>query len=338
MKLEKPLFNYMADNAKWIERSNNAYLNDLPSYEKIKAKLSTLPRARVYVGKPGNWGRQFTVGEVPVYMNLSRDGYPVIGFLPQSWSPNSDPEQFFDENRLEFYDLYKVGFSILPEDVKPPEFAKLIAREGKYYLYEINSAGWFDTGTTSIAVKSKKTDLLNITRLWFGSKFLINKEYPTIDLSKKTPDGKKWYIQMTDLNNFINLNDEKVRNIWQANPFGDDVSISAGSGRRDRILLKNQQVLVNGYKAQVEIREECKNCITVLKQSYHPNWQVKVNGEKVSTFPVFPFYIGIELREKGNYDLKVQYKPSYLKIFLLLTEIIVFAFFIRKKLITKKET
>src|SRR3990167_1482478 len=225
--LEQPLISYAKDNAVWIERSNKAYLQDLASYEKIKAKLANLPKARIYVGKPGNWGRQFTVGEVPVYMVLSQDGLPVIGFLPESWSPNSDPEQFFDEIKLEFYHLYKVGYSILPQDIKAPDFAKLIAKEGKYNLYKINASGWFDFGQSSIAVKSKKTNLLNITRLWFESELFKTSDYPKIDLSQNLPDGKRWYLKMTDKNNFINLNDGIERNIWRANPF--DATISSRS-------------------------------------------------------------------------------------------------------------
>ena len=118
--LEIPLIKYAKDNAAWIARSNKAYLKDLPDYEKIKNRLAKLPKARVYVGRPGNWGRNFTVGEVPLYMVLSQDGFAVIGFLPESWSPNSDPEEFFDENRLDFYNLYNSGYAGFPDNIKPP--------------------------------------------------------------------------------------------------------------------------------------------------------------------------------------------------------------------------
>ncbi len=335
--LEKPLIAYMKDNATWIERSNKAYQMDLSAYEKVKAKLNSVPRTQVYVGKPGNWGRNFTVGEVPLYMNLSRDGYPVIGFLPESWSPNSDPEQFFDENKKEFYDLYNVGFSVLPDNIKPPHFAKLVLKEGKYALYKIDTGGsaqrtdrqaqlggWFDAGATHIAVKGKKTDLLNVTRLWFGSKLFTEKEYPMIDLSKNAPDGKKWYIEMTDLNNFINLNDGVKRSIWASNLFGGSITALPESNKSSEIQINDQTVLPDEYKAQLEVKSDCQNCIVVLKQSFHPNWQVTMNGEKVPTFAVFPFYIGFPLEKKGSYTVVAVYKPNRLKIILVIGEVVVF--------------
>ncbi|MBI4225851.1 hypothetical protein HY612_01940 [Candidatus Roizmanbacteria bacterium] len=317
--LEQPLIKYSKDNTAWIERSNKAYLKDLPAYKKIKAKLKILPKARVYVGRPGNWGRQFTVGEVPLYMVMSQDGFPVIGFLPESWSPNSDPEQFFKENDINFYNLYNVGYSILPENIKPPNFAKFIIKAGRYNLYQIETTGWFELGQSSIALKLKKTNLLNATRLWFGSKMLKDKDYPKIDLSKDQPDGKRWYIEMVDRNNFINLNDGKERNIWNANPFSTNLKRSYQDGM---FSASSERILPNGYEVQVKIKQQCDKCIVVLKQSFHPNWVVKLNGERVKTFPVFPFYIGIPLEKSGNYDVSAIYKPGGLKVFLILIEII----------------
>ncbi|OGK25501.1 hypothetical protein A3A46_02785 [Candidatus Roizmanbacteria bacterium RIFCSPLOWO2_01_FULL_37_13] len=333
--LEQPLIKYTKDNAVWIERSNKAYLNDLPSYEKIRAKLTGLPKARVYVGRPGNWGKQFTVGEIPLYMVLSQDGFPVIGFLPESWSPNSDPEQFFDENKIEFYNLYNIGYSVLPDNIKPPDFTKLILKEGKLNLYEIKTNGWFGFGESSIAIKSKKTNLLNMTRLWFESKMFEAGDYPMIDLSKNPPDGKRWYIEMTDKNNFINLNDRIERNIWRANPF--ETTISSRSFQDGSFLFKNQAATPNGYRGEVKVDGDCQNCIVVLKQSYHPNWQVRLNGEKVNTFPVFPFYIGISLEKAGNYDVVAEYKPAGLKVILVWIEILVGSYFLGRYLISRSK-
>ena len=331
--LEQPLISYAKDNAVWIERSNKAYLQDLASYEKIKAKLANLPKARIYVGKPGNWGRQFTVGEVPVYMVLSQDGLPVIGFLPESWSPNSDPEQFFDEIKLEFYHLYKVGYSILPQDIKAPDFAKLIAKEGKYNLYKINASGWFDFGQSSIAVKSKKTNLLNITRLWFESELFKTSDYPKIDLSQNLPDGKRWYLKMTDKNNFINLNDGIERNIWRANPF--DATISSRSLLKHTTVVEDQETVTNGYKASLRVNEGCQNCILVLKQSFHPNWEVRLNKEKVKTFPVFPFYLGVAIEKPGRYEIEAVYKPGFLKVILVWLEIFALGYILIRILVKK---
>ncbi len=324
--LEQPVVKYAEDNNNWITRSNNAYLYDLDSYNKIKAKLASLPPARVYAGRPGNWGKNFYVGETPMYMNLSRDGFPTIEFLPESWSPNSDPEQFFDENNLEYYNLYNVGYSVLPPEINPPSFAKLILKEGRYSLYQIPTSGWFDFGKANLMIRSPKTDLLNITRLWFGSKSFKSGYHPVIDLNSKesldsTPlwSGKLWQIQMTDLNHFVNLNDGKERDIWVGNPF---------DALRDQTFSKTtfsqSQVLVNGYQTEVTINKDCKNCFIILKQSFHPNWKVILDGSIVSPFPVFPFFIGIPVETAGTHKIVATYEPGTLKVILVWVEILGF--------------
>ncbi|MBI2641595.1 hypothetical protein HYW87_03315, partial [Candidatus Roizmanbacteria bacterium] len=317
---EKPVMKYAQENNDMIVKSNKAYQIDLPHYGRIKAKLNALPRARLYVGKPGNWGRLFTVGQTPVYMALSQDGYSVIGFLPESWSPNSDPEQFFNENNLDFYKLYNVGYSILPDTVTPPSFAKLVVKEGKYSLYKMPLEGWFTVGKSTVLVRSKKTDLLTMTRLWFGSNFLREGNYPTIELKKsvsKIPSSNwvdtRWQIQITESNNYVNLNDRIERNIWNADPFNKTHTVVLPTG----IQKLSEETLPNGYKARLMIKEECKGCILILKQSFHPNWQVKINGQRVNSFPVFPFYIGIPLKNQGSINIVATYKVNPLKIVLV---------------------
>lgn len=343
--LEQPLVNYAKDNTVWIDRSNRAYQYDLPAYTKIKDKLETLPKGRLNVGKPGNWGRQFTVGETPLYMQMSQDGFPVIGFLPESWSPNSDTEQFFDENNQDFYNLYNVRYSILPQAIKPPAFAKLITTQGKYNLYQIKTMGWFDWGKSNIMVRSKKTDLLNITRLWFGSDLIKDKNYPVIDLSSDRSDeptqewaGKLWQIQMTDKNNFVNLNDKKERNIWLADPMKVTYTNTVRPSNNGTFTLKNEEVVPNGYKVHLEANKDCTNCILILKQSYHPNWELKINREKVQTFPVFPFYIGVLLENKGSYTIEATYRQIFLKKILLVLEILFLIFLVSHVLFRKTNT
>lgn len=323
--LEKPVIKYANDNNLWILRSNISYLLDLSDFNKLEAKLSELPQARVYAGRPGNWGRNFFVGETPLYMALSRDGFSVIGFLPESWSMNSDPEQFFDENNILFYDLYNVRYSILPTQVVPPKFAKPLFKAGKFNLYEIKTDGWVAFGKSRMMVRSRKTDLLNATRLWFDSDMLKAADYPVIEVNNTISldpsdrwSGKLWQVQLTDLNHFINLNDQKERDIWLANPF------SALSEKSTSVSLvsKNEQKLPNGYAVNIHLDKDCGNCILLLKQSYHPDWQAILDGSRVSTFPVFPFYVGIQIEKAGNHHISFEYEPNNYKVILVWLEIL----------------
>lgn len=324
--LEKPVIKYVKDNQEMIIRANIAYQKDYPDYKKITDRLRSLPKARVYPGRPGNWGKDFKVGDTQVYMALSRDGFATVGFLPESWSPNSDTEQFFNEDSLDYYRLYNVGYLILPADKKAPEFAKLIDKAGNYLLYSVPTDGWFSFGRSTVTVSAKKTDLLNVIRLWFGSS-LFMKNYPEISLGTRLePSSNKKDIKMVDLNNYLDKDENKT--VWQENPF-----LSMSETVRLPAWQKTQEtVLVNGYFTRIELKEDCDNCLMVFKQSYNPNWQVYLNSKRVKTVPVFPFFIGIPINNTGSYTIQATYEPSIIKIILIIVELGLFAVIYIKRL------
>lgn len=318
--IEKPIVNYVKDNDAWIERSNRDYQKNYNDYQVIINSLKKLPPARVYAGRPGNWGRNFKIGDTQIYMALSQDGFPTIGFLPQSWSPNSDTEQFFDEENPKHYDLYNVGYLVLPSQKKPPQFVKLIVKKGKFSLYKVDSEGWFTLGKSSLEVMSKKTNLANITHLWFYSYMFTNKDYPVIVLNNKKFTFVDRTIKMSGLNNY---NDDI--NIWQTNPLSGS-QVKFESTILDKVEKKNPQ----GYSVNFRLKNKCENCVLILKQTFHPNWQILVNGKKQAVFPVFPFFIGIPLNKPGNYKIEAIYQPSILKIFLLFLTLFFFIFIFKK--------
>ena len=92
--------------------------------------------------------------------------------------------------------------------------------------------------------------------------------------------------------------------------------------------MGSQKTTSNGYKVRARVSKDCQNCLLILKQSFHPNWQVRLNGQAVRTFPVFPFYIGIPLEKAGNYEVRAEYKPGSLKVALVWLEILVGGFFL----------
>ncbi len=314
--MEKPIIKYVKDNNDWIEKSNLSYQKDLNDYQIVVSTIKKLPSARVYGGRPGNWGKEFKIGDTQIYMALSRDGLPTVGFLPQSWSPNSDAEQFFDEENPKHYDLYNVGYLVLPTEKKPPQFAKLITKNGKFSLYKVESEGWFSLGKSNLEVLSKKTDLANITHLWFYSPMFENKDYPVIALNNEKITFVDRVIKMSGKNNY-----DSNKNIWKENP------LLVGQEKFGPVILdKVETKIPQGYSISFRLENQCKNCVLIFKQTFHPNWEILVNGKKQNAFPVFPFFIGVQLVEPGNYKIAATYKPSSLKILLLILSIIFFAF------------
>jgi len=318
--IEKPIINYVKDNDAWIERSNIDYQKNINDYKAIINSLKKLPPARVYAGRPGNWGRDFKIGDTQIYMALSQDGFPTIGFLPQSWSPNSDAEQFFDEENPKHYNLYNVGYLVLPIEKKPPKFAKLIIKKGKFSLYKIDSEGWFTLGKSSLEVITNKNDLVNIVHLWFYSPMFANKDYPVIALNNEKLTFVDRTIKMSGQNGYDNN-----KNIWKENPL-----LVVQEKFEQTILNKVEKKISQGYSISFQLKSKCDNCILILKQTFHPNWKILVNGENKVAFPVFPFYIGIPLNEPSDYKIEAIYQPSILKIFLLFFTLFFFVFLLKK--------
>jgi len=91
--------------------------------------------------------------------------------------------------------------------------------------------------------------------------------------------------------------------------------------------------LTSGYSATFKLTKDCSYCVAVLKQTYHPNWQIKVNEEPVKAYPVFPFYIGIPIQKAGSYKIEAVYRPNSLKIgLLIITVMVTVVYLFRKKL------
>lgn len=317
--IEKPIINYVKDNDVWIVRSNADYQKNIRDYQTIVDSLRKLPSARVYAGRPGNWGRDFKIGDTQIYMALSSDGFPTIGFLPQSWSPNSDAEQFFDEEKLDHYNLYNVGYLVLPSDKKPPQFAKLVVKKGKFSLYQVDSEGWFTLGKSSLQVTTNKNNLINIAHLWFYSPMFLNKNYPAIALNNE----KYTFVDSTITMSEQNIFDKNIP-IWKENPmYGNQEKFE------QKLINKTEKKFPQGYSVNFKLESKCRNCVLVLKQTFHPNWQITVNGKKRKAFPVFPFFIGIQINEPGDYQISATYESSSLKIIMLFLCLITFVIFWR---------
>ncbi|MDH7475906.1 MAG: hypothetical protein QHH09_00340 [Microgenomates group bacterium] len=314
IRAEKPIVKYAWENDLWLNQANDSYRQELPDYQALVNKLKQLPRGRIYVGRPGNWGRDFKVGHTALYMALTRDGFPVVGFAPESWSPTSESDQFFNEADIDYYDIFNSRYLVTPNNFKAPSFAKHLGKFGKYNLYEIKTDGWFTFGKVPFEVTSKKDELINLVKFWLEVGFK-NHQYPRINFPNVQTNytGKK--IKIVDMTTYIDEKGE-TSTIWQK-----PIEFLPANFWTD---LDKEEILPAGYQTSFTLLNDCDNCVVVLKQTYHPNWQVTINGQKGESFPVFPFYIGIPIRRAGTYTVRAIYQPNSLKIALIWLEMAVF--------------
>ncbi len=289
--------NYLWLNRLWIKQANESYQNDAADFRNLANKIKELPSGRVYAGSPGNWGREFKVGATQVYLALSTMGLSMNGFLPESWSLNTDPEMFFNYTDPESYQLFNVRYLITPTGLELPKFAKQVADYGRFRLSQIETSGYFDIGSSNLLVSTQKTNIQNIIHLWLASDLPGRKEFPSLDLIGKEPD-LPYTLRLKLSDNFFPP-PLSYPLLDRPEPLGKIVSES---------VIGNHKFL-----AKIEVDQNCRNCLVVFKMTYHPNWRAFLDGQPAQELMVFPSFLATKVGP-GSHEISFEYRPSSLKI------------------------
>lgn len=307
--LVQPNLNYLNQNKEWLTTANIAYKTNEQDFNNLVQKIKSLPSGRVYAGRPGNWGRDFRIGSTQMYLALSREGVDINGYLPESWSLNSDPEPFFNEDKQRDYNLYNIRYLVTPIEKTVPQFAKSLGIFGPYNLSEIKTEGYFGLGTSNLLVTSKKENILNIIHLWMSSDILDKKEYPTlnlVDASAELPYSGRITMESASIFSSIfgggSIFDFNYPPLKSYETLGEVIK---------------ETVVNEKYEAEVKINDDCLNCIIVFKMTYHPDWQATIDGQKANPFMVFPSFTAIKATP-GNHTIIYSYKPFTGKIPLII--------------------
>lgn len=316
-----PVRKYAQNNQRLISNAKADFAKDETDFETILASLAknNPETRRIYAGTPGNWGRSFTVGQTPVYQRLSVLGWPVMNFYAHSWSLSSETEPFFEDNRVEHYQTYNVGFMIAPNWYKAPGFAQKLASAGKYELYQIETEGYFQAGQAGPMILGRKDNLINLVQLWQKSNLPGKKYYPLLSLGNNQAD-----YRLIDLNHYQNLKTGEILNLWESSP----LSLPAVSITPPVLIQENTTLAHQQFSAQID--NPGPETLLVLSQSYHPNWQAFLDGQPTSKLMVFPGFLAIKV-PPGSHQAEFVYQPNNLKKILLVMGILFLsAFFILK--------
>ena len=128
-------------NNRLIIQANENHAKVYADEQKLFAELRSLPTARIFAGRGGSYGKKFEVAETPYFMNLSTYGLQTTLWLPETWSMNSDTEQYFSEDQAKDYDLYNIRYAVAPPDVTPQPFWQLIDKTPTWKLYQVPTTG-----------------------------------------------------------------------------------------------------------------------------------------------------------------------------------------------------
>jgi hypothetical protein len=299
------------------------------------AELKKLPPGRAFIGRGGGWGKKFRVAETPMYMYLSTYGVPTIAWLPETWSMNSDTEQYFSEDNASHYELYGLRYVIAPIDQKPQSFWNLYKENPFWKLYVVDttlrppsdgegpsntvstpssiisppSSVYIGVGQSPTVVESGKNYFINLVHLWIQSEYPAKGVYPTLTYKHADIFDSRPAFSMTDEATY-RLRDgtthSLVKEIPQYTIKPTPMTVTSESSESDM-----------AFSGTVTVSEECGNCIAFLRQTYHPSWKAWVDGKEVKPFIVFPFYTAVWLQTPGKHTVVFRYEPSLTKVSLL---------------------
>lgn len=284
---------YLGENARLMAESQDALAAEEGDIAALVATLQHAPPGRVYAGRGGNWGKEYTVGAVPVYTLLNGAGLDTLGYLYHALSLNADIQVLFDESRPEHYNLFNVRYVVAPADRAFPDFVRPVKDFSRHRLYEVATTGYFDLVGSDAAFVGDKSDFYPAASHWLESDLPRVKQHPAVLFEGATDD----YQRLLPLS--------QARDVIPLVSFPPEPS-------RGHVI--SETVESNAYLAEVEVERES---MLMFKATYHPNWHACVDGVEADTVMLMPSYVGVKV-SPGVHHVRFEYRPRPLRGYLLI--------------------
>ncbi len=312
-----PIVSYAKHNDVLIQEANNTHKearSDMDVlFNTLKTIQTTIP-GRVYALR-SNEGNAFRIASTPYYMHLSTYGINTVLWLPETWSPNADTEQFFSEENQHHYNLYNITAVVAPPTKTPPSFWKKRLQTEHWILYDVATNGYIEGGYAPSVVGSTKQNYINLVHLYLQSQYPTINLYPELRITKKEINTPLPHFQMIDQVTY-KTPDGIFHNLFAEPPVYEQKQTKPLVE-----ILSQHQTADMHFTATVRLTDTCPTCVILLKQTYHPNWKATVNGKAVTPIEVFPSYVAIRLEDKGEYEITFSYQPSTTKMVLFVSGI-----------------
>jgi hypothetical protein len=312
-------------NDRLIVQANANHTLARADEQKLFTALKALPPARTFTGRGGGFGKDFRVAETPWYMHLSTYGIPTTLWLPETWSMNSDTEQYFSEDQVKDYDLYNMRWVVAPPGQPAQPFWQFRDESATWKLYEVATSGYFTTGVRAAIISITKLNFVNLVHLWIQSDAHAKGIFPELTFDTRYPKTSGLpNFKMTDEVTYITP-DKKTHNIWTEPPVYFPPGVASQEQLNNITIQQYNTMKLTGpeknendmiYSTRVEVGNNCIECMVILKQTFHPGWRATVNGKSVKPVMVFPFYPAVLVDSPGTYDVVFSYTPSPAKVFL----------------------
>ena len=231
---------------------------------------------RVYAGLRSNWGKDFTVGYVPVYAWLAARDVDAIGFTFRTLnSLSTDVEAAFDETNLAQYQMFDIRYLLLPADRQPPVPSTLLASSGDSRLYEVQTTGYFQVVDRSAPLAANRTDVEQATRSWRTSGLAAQGIYPGIAFA------------------------------GSPGPAPTFAGAAPPAGSPGQVLTQSETLQDGVFDATVQAS---RTAVVLLKATYDPRWTVTVDGASAKPVMMAPSLVGVEV-PPGRHVVRFRYAP-----------------------------
>jgi len=286
---------YVKDNNRMIIDYNKGFLAEWGDLKQIINELKRRPGGRIFLGKPGQWGSKLKIGGQSLFMTFSIAGFDVLGFLPETWSPNSDIEQFFEEEKASHYRLFDIRYVVADDNYEPPTILKEVKRSGRFVLYETPSKRVFKTAVKRGVLYTDKRALLNFSHFVINSPGVDNFNLWEVRYTKPGGLGTD-DIKTIDWSTYENFEGRKS-SLFEKNPF-------KGEKKPVKARFWNEKIGINSYETEVELAGKS---VVLLSATYHPFWEARVDGKKTEVIMLSPALMGLEV-ERGKHKIVFSYQ------------------------------
>ena len=276
---------YDSASGYWIHYQRNADETQGAQVNQLIATAEARGGGRIYAGLPSNWGHDFLVGEVPVYIYLTDSSIDAIGFTLRTTSLMTDPESYFDESNLGDYSVFGVRYLILPAGHAPPVPAQFIEQSGNYELWSVQSSGLFQVVDTQSTIVANGSNLGYETDPFLDSDLPSKGIYPTIAYAGLPAAAPTL-------------------------PLG-----STASGPAGRVMSVEDDLTDGRAAATIFAR---RTAVVLLRSSFDPGWTVTVDGEPATIEMVAPAEVGVTVAP-GQHTVIFQFEgySSYPTLFVV---------------------
>jgi hypothetical protein len=266
---------YDLADAPMIASQRAAERSDGADFARLVDEATARGGGRIYAGTRANWGKDYTIGAVPAFAELSNANVDAIGFTFRTvQSLSTDIEASFDEANPAQYQALDVKYIILPNTREPSVPAQLLDAAGRHRLYEVDTTGYFQVVDVIGSVTADRADLGDATARFRNSDGASRNVYPSVAF-----DGAA-----------------------AAPPTVAGSEPPAGAP--GKVLDTTIHADDGSFTATVDA---ARPAMVLLKETYDPRWHVTVDGAAAKPVMLAPSLVGVNV-PAGRHVVAFQYR------------------------------